>query len=90
MLKKGGVSSFGALKCIEGTIFAIQDVHLVVAVCLSEKNAEIRVDKIEIDGLVCDLDNGVIPPSDTLLLVQRAGDALIKGILEESTLTLCC
>ena len=89
-LEAGRVSSLGAQKCIDGTIFVIEDVHFVVAVRLSEKNAEIRVDKIEVDSLVCDLEYGVIPPSDTLLLVQRSGDALIKGILEESTLTFRC
>ena len=48
-----------------------------MTVGLGEEDAEICVDEVEVDGFVRDLEDRVIPPSNALLLVERAGDALI-------------
>ena len=71
---------------IERTVVGIEDVDLVMAVGLGEEDAEIGVGEFEVDGLVGDLDDGVVPPGDALLLVQRARDALVEGVLEQRAL----
>ena len=85
-LEYGRLTPFGLRKCIKRAILAVDDVDLVMAVRLGEENAEIAVSEVEIDGFVGDLDDGIIPPSDALLFVEDAGDALIERVLEKGAL----
>ena len=57
MLEAGRISPLGARECVKGTVVGVEDVNLVVAVRLGKEDTEIRVDEIEIDRLVGDLED---------------------------------
>ena len=49
---------------IDGPVRAVENVNLIMAIGLGEKNAEFRIREVEIDGLVSDFGDGFVPPGD--------------------------
>ena len=73
---------------VDRLILGVEDVDLVMGIGLGEEDAEIGVGEFHIEDLVGDLDDGIVPPGDALLLVQRARDALVESVLEQRALDL--
>ena len=90
LFERRGIKSFRVRKAIERTILSVEDVNLVMSVGLGEKDAEIGVSEFEIDGLVGDLNDGIVPPRDALLFVQGAGNAFVERVLDEHAFALAC
>ncbi len=57
-------------------------------VCFGQKHAEVGIREFDIDALVSNLSDGIIPPGDTLLLAQHAPDAPFERVLKKLPLAL--
>ncbi|ODR96151.1 hypothetical protein AUC69_15395 [Methyloceanibacter superfactus] len=72
----------------ERLVLAVEDVNLVLPVGLGQENTKIGVGEFEVDCVIGDLDDGVVPPGDALLLVQNAQDAFVERVVEKDALSL--
>ena len=57
-----------------------------MTVGLGQKYSEVAIRKIEIDVLIRDLRNRIVPPGHTFLAVEHIRDALVKRVFEERSL----
>lgn len=73
---------------IDWAVLAVENMHLVMAIGLGEKYAELSIGKVEIDRLVSNFGDGIIPPGDGLLFVQHPRDAMIERVFDERALGL--
>jgi hypothetical protein len=82
-LETGRLLPFRTEKRIDGAVLTVEDVDLVMAIGLGEEYAELGVREVEINGLVRDLGDGIVPPGDGFLFVQHARDTMIESVLDE-------
>ncbi len=61
-----------------------------MTISLGEKYAELGNGKVEIDGLLGNFGDGLVPPSDGLFFVQHPRDAMIERVLDERALGVGC